>query len=498
MKAQTNSWTVRGAVLVALFAVPSALYAQDDKCNINDGSPWQINGAKQYVITASSSRKDDEIPKHLANAVKVLTESPEKIKNEPGRQWLLLRTYAQWLQRENTSYEMRRGDLGFTSNVDGTQNLLLAVDSAASALERLMPECVERVRPYRQRFFTDILNKAIEAMNVDQVDSAVYFAKLSLTVSGGDPRPWNVLSAVYQKKNDMEGTISAMEKVIALSGSDTLYANIKKQSQYNLAVIQLQNAEAMTDGPKKDQDIASARKLLEDYLKESPQDASATQALGRAMRLSGDTAAVAEVFADMLKNADNFTADQLFEAASNAAGAGQDSNAVTLFQNGLKKNPNHRVALLNMSNVLFQLRDAEKMGPIAQRLVIVDPNSPDSWQMLAGYWQLRQRAETDAAKKKAYGDSTLAAIGKRDAVNPKVSVFLASPSSNGYQIQGNVSNETEKAGSYTIKFELLDATGGVVATKDVAVGPVEAQSSATFSLTVEGPTIVAYRYAPIK
>lgn len=497
MKAHTNRWTLRFAMGVA-FAVPSALYAQDDQCKINDSSPWQINGAKQYVITAASSRKEDEIPKHLSSAVKVLTESPEKIKNEPGRQWLLLRTYAQWLQRENTGYEMRRGDLGFTTDMNGTQNLLLAVDSAASAVERLMPECVARVRPYRQRFFSDILNKSIEAMNADQTDSAVYFAKLSLSVSGNDPRPWNVLSAVYQKQNDMEGTIGAMEKVIALSGTDTLYAKIKQQSQYNLAVIKLQNAEAMQDGAKKDEDIASARKLLEDYLKDTPQDPSATQALGRAMRLSGDTAAVAQVFADMMEKSETFTADQLFEAASNAAAAGKDSSAVTLFENGLKKNPNHRVALLNMSNVLFQLKDHERMAPVAMRLTTIDPNSPDSWRMLAGYWQLRQRAETDAAKKKAYGDSTLAAITKRDAVNPKISVYLASSTAAGYQVQGTVNNETEKSGSYTIKFELLDATGGVVTTKDVAVGPVDAQASASFALTVEGPTIVAYRYAPVK
>lgn len=496
MKAQRKNWMARAAVVLAV-AIPGSLAAQEDQCKINDSSPWQINGAKQYVITAANSRKEDEIPKHLANAIKVLTENPSKINNEPGRQWLLLRTYAQWLQRGESGYVMKRGDLGFTTNKDGDQNLLLAIDSAATALERLMPECVEKVRPYRQRFFSDILNKSIEAMNADQMDSAIYFAKLSLSVSGNDPRPWNVLSAVYQKKNDPDGTIMAMEKVIELSGSDTLYAKIKQHSRYNLAVIKLQAAESK-QGDAKDQDVAKARALLEDFLKAEPGDASATQALGRAMRLAGDTAAVAQVFEEMLHRSDSFTADQLFEAASNAAAAGQDTNAVKLFENGLKKNPYHRLALLNMSNVLFQMRDFERMGPIAERLTSVDPNNPDSWRMLAGYWQLRQRSETDAAKKKAYGDSTLAAITKRDAVNPKITVFLAATTPKGYQLQGNLGNETDKAASFTIKFELLDATGAVVTTKDVAVGPVDPHASTAFSLSVEGPGIVAYRYAPIK
>ena len=138
------------------------------------------------------------------------------------------------------------------------------------------------------------------------------------------------------------------------------------------------------------------------------------------------------------------------------------------------------------------------MGPVSQRLIEVDPNSADAWRMHAGYWQLRQRAETDAAKKKMFGDSTLAAIAARDKVNPRVSVFLAAKSGTSFQVQGNVNNESEKAGSWTIKFELLDATGAVVATKDVAVGPVDPGSSTTFSLKVEAPKAVAYRYAPVK
>jgi len=251
-------------------------------------------------------------------------------------------------------------------------------------------------------------------------------------------------------------------------------------------------------GEAKDKGIKAGRALLEDYLKESPGEAAATQALGRALRLSGDTAAVKAIFGDMVSNPDRFTDIQLFEAASNAAASGRDAEAAKLFEGGLKKNPYHRVALLNLSNVLFQLKDAERLGPVSLRLIEVDPNSADTWRMHAGYWQLRQRAETDAVRKKAFGDSTLAAIGARDKVNPRVTVFLAAKSGTSYQVQGTVNNESEKPGSWTIKFELLDVAGAVVATKDVAVGPVDPGSSATFSLKVEAPKAIAYRYAPVK
>ncbi len=497
MKALALQRLIGASALVLAVPCVARSQPQQSACKINDSSPFQVNGAKQYVSMAANSRKADEIPKHLANAIRVLTDSPEKINNEAGRQFMLVRTYSQWLSKDGASYVMKRGELGFTANRDAPHNLLLALDSAVNAIERMLPDCASTVRPYRAKFSSEIYNKSVAAMAADQNDSAVFYSKLALQVASTDPRPWNVLSAVYQKQNKMDSAVIAMDKVIALSGTDTTYNKVKQQSRYNLAVLRLQNAEQAT-GEAKNQDIKKARTLLEDYLKESPGEAAATQALGRAMRLSGDTAAVASVFAEMMKSPDKFTADQLFEAASNATAAGRDKDAVTLFEAGLKKNPNHRIALLNLSNVLFQMKDTERMAPVSDRLIAIDPNNPDTWRMHAGYWQLRQRAETDVPKKKAYGDSTLAAIKARDAVNPKISVFLAARTGNGFQVQGNISNESEKAASYTLKFELLDEAGAVVSAKDVAVGPIDAGASSSFTLKVEGAKIVAYRYAPVK
>lgn len=494
MKSFVRTWITRGSS--ALVFLPGALSAQG-ACKINDSSPFQINGAKQYVTMAASSRKADEVPKHLKNAIKVLTESPDRINNEAGRQDLLARAYVQWLKRDGAQYVMKRGDVGFVTNVDGSHNLLLALDSSVVALEKMAPECNARVRPYRDQFMNEIYNKSVAAMNADQNDSSIYYAKLALQIGSTDPRPWNVMSAVYQKMDKIDSATFAMEKVISLAGTDSIYKKVKQQSRYNLAVITLTQAD-QAKGAEKDQKVQKARTLLEAYLKESPGEASATQALGRAMRLSGDTAAVASVFADMVKAPEKFTADQLFEAASNAAASARDADAVTLFEAGLKKNPNHRVALLNLANVLFQMKDADRMGPVTLRLISVDPNDPNTWRMHGGYWQLKTRVETDAAKKKAYGDSTLAALKNRDGVNPKVSVFLAAKSGNSYQVQGNVQNEGSAAGSWTLKFELLDETGAVVASKDVPVGPIDAGSSTTFSLKVDAPKAIAYRYAPIK
>lgn len=494
---KARMWTAVVSATVLGAGLPVASFAQA-ACEINDSSPFQVNGAKQYIIAAANSRRADEVPKHLQNAIRVLTDDPSKIKNDAGRQWMLLRAYAQWLQRENSSYVMKRGDVGFTQNPAGSQNLLLALDSAATVLESMLPQCKEKVRPYRAQFLSEILNKSIAAMGAEQNDSASYFANLSLQVAGADPRPWNVLSAVYQKQNKTDSAMIAMEKVISLSGSDTLYAKVKQQSRYNLAVIKLTRAEAEAAGDKKDAEIKAARTLLESYLKDTPGDANAAQALGRAVRLSGDTAAVTAIFVDMVNAPDKFSADQQFEAASNAAATGHDADAAKLFESGLKKNPYHRVALLNYANVLFTLKDTERMGPVVARLIEVDPNFDRGYRLMAGLWQLRARAESDAAKKKSANDSVLFYLDKQAKTNPRVDITLAQKSANSYSVQGTINNEGSKTASWTMKLELLDVTGAVVAAKDVAIGPVDAGGNTTFSVKLDAPKAVAFRYGPLK
>jgi tetratricopeptide (TPR) repeat protein len=490
----------RRAALVATMlgaTGPLAVQGQSAECKINEASPYQVNGAKQYVTQAANSKYPDQVPKLLQNAVRVLTDAPEKINNEAGRQFLLLRAYAQWMQLGGAGIVMKRGDVGFTANPQGTHNMLLAIDSSATAVEKLMPQCAATVSPYRTRFLGEILNKSIAALNADQNDSAAYYAQLSLLVAKNDPRPWNVLTSVYSKTGKTDSSIIAMEKVIQLAGTDTLFTKAQQQSRYNLALLTLQFAEA-AQGAARDQAVAKARALLEQYLKVTPGDASAQQALGRTLRLSGDTAAVVAIFTEMLNTPDKFTDVQLFEAASTAAASGQDANAVKLFEAGLQKNPYHRVALLNLSNVLFSMKDTERMGPAVRRVMELDPNYDTGWRLMAGYFQLRARAETDAAKKKAMNDSVLFYLDKQTKTNPRVEITLAQKTGNAYEVQGTVTNETAAAASYTLKFELLDAAGAVVGTKDVAVGPVDAKSNATFALKVDAPKAVGFRYAPIK
>ena len=75
---------------------------------------------------------------------------------------------------------------------------------------------------------------------------------------------------------------------------------------------------------------------------------------------------------------------------------------------------------------------------------------------------------------------------------------MAARSGAAYQVQGTVTNDGTAAATYTMKLELLDEAGAVVATKEVAIGPVDGGAVTTFSVKVENPKAVAFRYAPVK
>ena len=90
MQARMSKYVVQGALAALALPLSGVAFAQE--CKINDGSPYQLAGARNYVTMAANAKYPSEIPKHLANAMKVLTENPDKIKNETGRHYLLLRT----------------------------------------------------------------------------------------------------------------------------------------------------------------------------------------------------------------------------------------------------------------------------------------------------------------------------------------------------------------------------------------------------------------------
>lgn len=482
------------AVALALVA-SSAAGAQASSCRINDSSPYQLNSAKVYLNKVRGSGKETEKDDRLRDAIRVITEEPEKIKNDLGREWHLSQALYLWAKRSPSKPVATRGELGYTTRANEQVDLLVAADSAFSAVEARAPQCADSVERFRRDLWTPIINAAIQLTATDP-DSAEKLANRSLVIFRGAPHAYNLLANLSVQRGDKATMIPRLRKVIEASGTDTANRDMRLAALYNLGVALTTSAEAAT-GAEKTRLFGEAKATFEAYLKEKPDDTNAQAALARALQATGDTAAVANIFGEMLANPSAYTEIQLFEAGVGAARAKRTEDAARLFEAGLQRNAHHRDALYNLANMYMSLGDGEKMLPVTRRLIAVDPSNPNNWTLLAASYQQLAKDESNAAKKKALNDSVVKYIEKGE--NLPVAVTFSAFDHNGatHRLVGSVENRSAAEKTFKARFEFLDAEGKVVATKEQSIGPVAAKASSQFEVVVEQSGIVAFRYAPL-
>jgi tetratricopeptide (TPR) repeat protein len=483
----------------ALILVGPAIAGAQQKCEIDEGKPNQVATASFFVSAAYSDPGKDHA-KQLKNAIKSLTEKSDKFEGQPGRNYVLGKALMAWADQPTATVVMKRGDVGYTTNPEGTVDLLLAADSAFSRVERALPQCAHEVSLYRrQKPWVTAVNGAVEALNAGQLDSAEARANRSLVIYRGAPYAYTVLAGIRQQRNDNAGAVEMLKKAIEASKSDTSFADLGRQSLLNVGSITNDLAEK-AEGAERTRLAKEAADAFRRYVAENPNDpqvAAAQSGIARALTLSGDTASVTAMYTEMLANPAKYQAMQLFEAGVVAARAEKAKDAAALFEAGLQANPYYRDALFNLAAVYFAQDQYDKMVPVLNKLISVDPNNPENYRMLAGAYQGKAKATKEPKAKRALNDSLLKAFEKFDKAPVAVAFTLFSHDGPKHKLNGTIENRGEAAKPFNLKVEFLDAQGNVVATKETMVGPVDPKGRKNFSIEVEQDGIVAYRYAPL-
>ena len=490
---------IRGVSLAVVLTgvLAGSAEAQRASCKVSEGGPFQLTSARIYLNKASEKNsKAGERPNHLRNSVKVLTENADKIGNQVGRHMLLGRALYFWTREPNISMTPTRGSLGYTTNPNEPQDLLAAIDSAFRFVENEVPGCADSLRVFRRHLGVNALNQGIDLINANQLDSAEKMIKKALVIYPNSANAYNALTVIAAKQNDTTALATYSRQVLEAAKGDTSAA-VKKLSQsamYNLAIHLIGQGEA--GSPNKTALFAEARTLLQDYLAQVPGDPNAQQALARIATASGDTTAVAAIYAEMMSNPGKFSDIQLFEAGSALAMAKKFGDAAKLYEAGLQANPYYRDALFNLSTVYFEQKQYDKMLPVANRLVQVDPSNPDNWRQLAAAYQGLMRNAKDAKVRKAHQDTLLKYLGKSDSLPVKVSFSDFRHAGAKHTLTGMIENRGKTPGNYTLKVEFVDKQGTVVATEQKVIGPVNPKQTVPFTVETENAGIVALRYEP--
>ena len=523
-----------GAILLASSGAGAQAAPAKPACDIAETASGNAARATLSVNLAREAGTPAVAANHLKNAVKLL-ENTDKTDNPVVNAYVLGTAVSVWANQPGIGLLPKRGALGFVANPTGTLEIPATLDSLFKIVEAAKPSCAEFTAYWRagQKFYLEVVNGAINALNADQLDSAEYYAMQANRLYSPSPYGTMVIGGVASKRGNSARAIEYWTLAAEAAARDTSYRDVRRQTLASIGSAQIEAGNAASGADK----IAAYRKAADTYSQLIAVPGSRGQYLtaGRqqlqaAYLLAGDTAAAIKTWEALIANPSGYDYQDLLNSAVAAARANRTADAGKLFEATLAQNPNNRDALYNVAITYLSMEQYDKVGPIVERLVAVDPGNPENFNLAArAYLALGKAAQT--AKKTsvaaAYNDTTLTWFNRGNNLPVEVTFTEFSPSDKSVTIGGNVTDRRDKvdlsnpppaapaaksakgakakpapkveAKTYppkavTLTFSAIDKTGQVVGTDTVTTEPLVAGQKAKFKITINAPNVVAYRY----
>ncbi len=500
----------RFALAAMLVAVAAPLSAQDASCDPTANTKGDIAKA-QFALSRAMGLGDAADPTKDLQEVIRLAESGTD--NPVARNFLKGEAYVLLLSRPNAPAVWTRAQLGLTSNPTATVDLFAAADTAFTTVERAMPNCATLTRQWRQQKpWLTTLNASINALNAGQLDSAEVFANRSLMLDRSAPYAYSVLGSVAQARMMTVPASDAAKRAalanaaagywkqtLTAAGTDTLYADVRSKTLYELASAASERAHAASGAAKR----AAAREAIkpwQDYIMVANNDMLLADAIDQVAAMyyeAGDSASVNTVYAPLLANPSKFGENALVHAGVAATRAKRYADAVTLFQAALALNPYSRDAINNLAASYIQTNEYSKAFPLIDKLVQLDPSNPDNPLLYAFAYQGLYKGTKDKKLQKIYTDSLIYFNEKSENAPVKVTVQEFNRRPNETTFIGTIKNLGKTSKTYSLTVEFLDKSGNVVATETTSVGPVAANASKEFKINSAKGGVFGYRYKPV-
>jgi tetratricopeptide (TPR) repeat protein len=501
---------VRGSAAVGLIAgaslAPAPLLAQPGgvapSCSIDPNSPKELAMMELTVQRAKGAQAPAERQTLLKGIMKELDTKPERFnKNLAGYNLRWSQAVQMWAVEPGIGLTPTRGAIGLVTNptepIDLVQKYLESLDAIAKA----QPSCAAEMKAQRQSdLWLAITQKALEASNGGNPDSAEFYAKKSLALSDASPYPYYILANVANAKKDRANAIANWKQVITSSGTDSSYKELKNSSLYLLSVNQLEAAEAAQGAEQKAaaKEAAESFKQLMAATPDSPDVPNIMNSWAEAMRMAGDSANVPSIYADMVAKPANFSEAALTMGGVIATRINKADDAAALFEGVIAKNPNARDALRNLAATYYGKDQYQKMFAPTQKLVAIDPNNFDGWMMFAYAAQGIAKGVKAPAEKKAWTDTLVKYQTIAEALPVKVDISSFQRTSKDVTLTLQFEQMAAADGSYSVTVEFLDQAGSVVGTATENVGPLKKGAPKAVPFKAAATNVVAYRYKPLK
>ena len=488
------------ALVAATLAATVAAPLRAQQCDIEENTPAQLTKAFLAVTMAQqaqSAGQNDVAAKQLQGAMKLLTDKPEKINNPLGRQLLLGRALSLWTSQPGTPLTPTRASLGYATDPTATIDLYAALDSTLTAVETAKPACVsETTRLRAGKPWLGLVNAAIERFNAEQPDSAEALASRSLVLYRGAPYAEMILGNIDNKRGRVSSALEHYRRAVAAAEADTVFAEQQRGLLLTMGNVAAGVADTAQGAAKQQwsRDAIAAYEKIAQRFPGSPEARVATDRLSQLKLAQGDTAAVKAAYAAQLASPDKYSYQELLTAGVNATRAGQDADALALFESALKANPYNRDALYNAALVAHDRKDYRKSIGYLDRLVQVDPGNDQGWLLYAHDYAGLNKATKEPKLAKSYSDSLAKYLDRSQNLPYQVRFNEWSNAVTKSTVRGTVRNKGTAAKSYTVTVEFLDAAGQVVGTQTVQLANVAPNEAGTFVAESTSPKAVAFRY----
>lgn len=489
----------RGFCLAALFAAASPALAQTPACEPTGNVSGVVGKAQFSMSRAIAALQANGTPlRDLQETIRLLID--DKTDVTAARNFLLGEAYVVMMTQPGVSPITTRAGLGLTTNPMARMDLFASADSAFTFVETAKPECASLIKEWRQQKpWLTTLNNAINALNANKLDSAEYFATRALIIDRRAPYAYSVLASVASQRKNNAAATDFWKKALTAAGSDTIYADVKLKTMFDMASAASDRAATATGADKR----ASAKEAIsawQDYLTVATSDNLMADAIDKLSRLyiaAGDTASIPKLYSGVLASPSKYGEISLMHAGVVATRAGRAADAAKLFDASLTANPYSRDALNNLAASYIQLQDYAKAFPLINRLIQVDPSNPDNVLLYAFAYQGLYKGTKDKKTQKLYTDSLVYYNARSENMKVKVTITEFSRNETQTTLGGTIENISTTPKSFTFSVEFVDKTGNVVASQEVPVGPVAAKGTEKFKVTVPKGGVYGFRYKPL-
>jgi tetratricopeptide (TPR) repeat protein len=499
---------------VLALALPVAVQAQDE-CDINLTTPTQLFTAGLSIQRAIADPNGEDATRALRDAARQL-QDPRRFEANPlGLAYTKAQIFIIWLHRDDVTPTMTIADLNFGRERNISVDLVGAADSLLSSIETAMPACIPETLRWRQsKPWNDRIGAAYRLLGTDEIDSAEHYARQAARLDRTSPFLFNALGQIALKRGQQEQALAYLDSAIVKTEGDTTCADTRRQMRIQRASILQEWGGGLEDIEARKAALARASSAFLALGHETPEHEDTPMfvsvGLDVAMMIQ-DSALMTSGLDPLLTNPEPYADLALLIGAEVSRMNGNMGNAMALYAETIKKNPNARDANYFLAYLLLDSNRGEEAMPMLETLLRIDPSNGDNYLLKsiavrnrAGAVTARREAERDATRRQALLREIRAITAEADSLGAqessmahKVQVIGFERRTEGAKLNGTIENRGRAAKAYTVAMSFLNTAGEVLETVTVTTESIAPGATGGFEVLATKPGVAAWSYAAL-